>query len=135
MIHELEIDGRPVIDRGEILEGIKDFYQDLYTSGETEKVVQDHYLSFVDRVLSLEDQMTLDEFITQDEVKKAVFEMSKKKAPGSDGLSVEFYQKYWHIVGLDLTAALNNGWFAGRLDNTLLEAIICLSKRRAAPSS
>ncbi|KAK4381004.1 LINE-1 retrotransposable element O protein [Sesamum angolense] len=39
-----------------------------------------------------------------DEVKLAIFPMYPYKSPGPDGMSQIFYQKYWHIVGTEITS-------------------------------
>jgi hypothetical protein len=36
------------------------------------------------------------------EVKEAIFQMEYNKAPGSDGFSVKFYQKFWDTIKGDL---------------------------------
>lgn len=41
-----------------------------------------------------------------DEVRLALFQMHPSKSPGSDGMSPFFFQKYWHIVGNDVTEAI-----------------------------
>ena len=43
--------------------------------------------------------------ITINEVKLAVEELSRSKTPGTDGLPVEFYIKFWNEIGELLTAA------------------------------
>lgn len=45
--------------------------------------------------------MTLKHFVTQitlNEIKTALFSMKKGKAPGIDGLSVEFYIRFWDLI-------------------------------------
>lgn len=42
--------------------------------------------------------------ITKEEIKEAIFQMCPTKAPGSDALPVEFFQKYYNFVGEVVTA-------------------------------
>lgn len=42
------------------------------------------------------------------DVKDALFSMHSDKSPGPDGMNPAFYQKYWHIVGQDVTEACLN---------------------------
>ena len=43
---------------------------------------------------------------TEEEVRVALFSMHPSKSPGPDGMSPFFFQKYWHIVGHDVTLAV-----------------------------
>ena len=45
---------------------------------------------------------------TIEEVRLALNQMHPTKAPGSDGMSIIFYQKYWAIVGNDVTNMVFN---------------------------
>ncbi|KAL0327023.1 UNVERIFIED_CONTAM: LINE-1 retrotransposable element O protein [Sesamum angustifolium] len=45
---------------------------------------------------------------TATEVKKALFQMAPLKSPGPDGMSPIFFQKFWHIVGRDVTVCVLN---------------------------
>lgn len=50
---------------------------------------------------------------TMDEVRQALFQMQPTKAPGVNGFPVEFYQKFWNVVGAEVgdevLRALNSG--------------------------
>ncbi|KAL5548874.1 hypothetical protein UlMin_004105 [Ulmus minor] len=49
----------------------------------------------------------LEQACVTEDVKTAVFQMAPTKSPGADGMSAIFYQKFWHIVGDEITAAYN----------------------------
>lgn len=41
--------------------------------------------------------------VTLEEIKQAAFHIKASSAPGEDGLTGAFYQKFWHIVGPSIT--------------------------------
>ena len=45
---------------------------------------------------------------TREEVVTALKQMDPTKAPGPDGMSVIFFQKYWDVVGNDITCMVLN---------------------------
>lgn len=47
-----------------------------------------------------------------------------EKSPGSDGLPVEFYRAFWHILGSDLVDVLSDSFSAGSLPPSLRSALI-----------
>ena len=49
--------------------------------------------------------------------------MARGKSPGSDGLPMEFYVKFWPILGTDLVSALNS-------NSCFLSGVMSLTQRR-----
>jgi hypothetical protein len=72
-------------------------------------------LSAVDKVVSEESNQRLLQPYTSDEVRIALFQMHPSKAPGSDGMSSFFFQKYWHIVGDSVSTAVLSVLNSGKL--------------------
>lgn len=50
--------------------------------------------------------------------------MGLDKSPGSDGLPVEFYHAFWHILGADVVDVLNDSFSVGTLPPSLRSALI-----------
>ena len=66
----------------------------------------DPVLDSVDRVVTPDMNSTLLQPYTPDEEKQALFQMHPSKSSGLDGMSPFFFQKYWHIVGHDVTTVV-----------------------------
>ena len=66
----------------------------------------DTVLSSVDRVGTPEMNQSLFKPYIAEEVQRALFQMHPSKSPGPDGMSPFFFQKFWHIVGVDVTNVL-----------------------------
>jgi hypothetical protein len=56
----------------------------------------------VQEKLSDEDNMILNEPFSEEEIQAAINSMVKNKAPGPDGIPVEFYQACWPIIKNDV---------------------------------
>ena len=108
-IHNIKNDnGMCITERSGILEEIKSFYVNLYTSSNTSPDI------FFDNLdsnhLSIDESLSCEGTLTYNECTKALFSMSNDKSPGSDGISVNFYKSFWHLIGNLVVDSLNWGY-------------------------
>ena len=111
-----------------------DFYDaasgGLFTAHPTVAADQQLLLAAIDKQLSLEEQQqclgdSQDGSITTQEAEAALHSLPRGKAPGSDGLTYEFYAAFWPEVGDWLLAAFN----APYLDHAQLQPQLSESQR------
>ncbi|KAK0585538.1 hypothetical protein LWI29_030060 [Acer saccharum] len=60
------------------------------------------------------------------EVRAALFQMSPSKAPGKDGFPTDFYQKFWDVVGGDVTKLCLECLNEGRSVEVINHSLLCL---------
>lgn len=101
------------------------YYQSLFSTDGTAEI--DSFLEGMNtRVTqSMNAQLLLD--FSSEEVNIALQQMHPLKSPGPDGLPTLFYQKYWEIVGADITQEvlhiLNSGHMPLEVNHTHLALI------------
>ena len=127
-IAQLKCGRNRVINRNEdILEEVVKYYSKLYEKEKHDyKSMSDYICSQKISMLTNESKQTCEGLLTQDECKRAVFKMQKNKAPGSDGISIEFYQVFWSHIKDFLVEALNECYLTGVMSNTQRKGLITL---------
>ena len=70
-----------------------------------------------------------------EEVKRAVFDISGDSTPGPDGFSATFYQACWTIVGMDVTAAVQQFFNGAFLPRSITATSIALIPKKALPET
>ena len=78
-------------------------------------VFQDDLLSSLSRQLSPHQSSLCEGTMTIDEISFAVENMNTNKSPGPDGLTVEFYRKFWDILAPHLVLVFNSCFQAGEM--------------------
>ena len=106
------------------------FYSDLFSSVPTDSVVQSSLLSNFPCPLPCDQARLCEGPLTPHECLCALKGMAKNKAPGLDGLPVEFYLRFWHVLGGDLVAVLNSCSLSGSLALSQRRGIITLSFKK-----
>ena len=92
------------------------------------------FVGFQERV-SPGMNLSLTRPITNEEIRLAAFSVKGSSAPGEDGLTGLFYQKFWHIVGPVLTAEVHSFFQTAVLPTCWNHTQISLLPKIPHPSS
>lgn len=103
-----ESDGTVISDVDGLCGSISAFYSGLFSSAPTDAAACESLLSNICSVLTPEQASLCDGPLSVGECHVALVGMAKRKAPGSDGLPMEFYVKFWDVLGEDLVCVLNS---------------------------
>jgi hypothetical protein len=113
-------------EQEEMEEIVHDFYQDLYSTEQTDGTIQAQVLALDKTRLSENDKQSCEGLLSQQELEKALRGMARGKTPGCDGLPMEFYLKFWDVLANPLTMALNDIFVHGCLTDTQRLALMAL---------
>ena len=101
------------IDMGTVESIAVAYFNHLFTSSIPSTVGE--VVQYVDPVVTTDTNADLMRPFTHDEVKRALFQMHPLKAPGPDVMIVLFFQKYWHVVGTDVSHVILDFLNSGRM--------------------
>ena len=102
------------------------FYSSLFTKCDVDPVVQASLLSKVSDKVPMHQAEQCEGALTAEEVFLALNGMALNKSPGSDGLPVEFYLKFWKYLGKDLVEVFNFAFSSGGLSPSQRTGLITL---------
>lgn len=99
---------------------VESYFKDLFAATPTDNI--EGVLQSVERRVTPQMNDRLSQRYTPDEVQTALFQMHPSKVTEPDGMSPFFFQKYWHIVGHDVTEAvlsvLHSGCMLKKMNRT-----------------
>ena len=127
-IDSLNINDKIIHCSKDILNECVNYYEGLYSSLNTSLESINEYLrnTNVDCVLTNDEKSKCDEPINTEELFFAVKSMKLNKAPGPDGLPIEFYLTFWNNIVNNLHESLTESLTKGRLSTSQTRAIIRL---------
>jgi hypothetical protein len=108
-----------------------DYFNQIFSSSNPQAI--DEVVFEVEGVVTPGMNVELMKPFVCEEVQKALFQMHPTKAPGPDGMSALFFQKYWHIVGNDISNAILDFLNSGRMLGSINFTHIVLIPKVAAP--
>ncbi|OMO72819.1 CNGC5-like protein [Corchorus olitorius] len=83
--------------------------------------------------LTHNEKLSLEEEVTVEEVKAALFGMNPNKSPGIDGFPGGFFQKTWNISGDKLVSLVKSTLSNGEIDDQLNRTLIVLIPKIKKP--
>ena len=78
---------------------------------------------------------TLNNAISNEEIKAAIFSIDDSKAPGPDGFSSRFFKAAWGIIGIDVCAAVSSFFESGSMLREINCTVIALVPKVPNPGS
>ena len=128
----INVSGEEITDQKVILEEIKSFYTNLYTSKsrETEGECLQHITSINTPKLSDTDKLSCEGKLTLQNCWDALSSMKSGKTPGNDGLTKEFYVCYFGEVAPLLVNALNYSFRVGELSTSQKQTVITVIEKK-----
>lgn len=107
-----------------------EFYSALFKSAFTEQpVLSDSFLNDLPK-LTEESAAFMDKPLALEELQAAVGGIENGRAPGIDGLPVEFFKVFWTVIGQDLLDVLNASISEGKLPLSCRRAVLTLVPKK-----
>ena len=127
-IQKLTVDGEDIDTDDKILAQINMFYRSLYSkqSVQLNTANAKKFLNCNGKKLSDESKNLCEGKLSKDECYKVLCEMPSGKSPGNDGLTKEFYDKFWDLISDPLLESLNYSYENIQLSNSQKQSVITL---------
>ncbi|KAK0155409.1 Transposon TX1 uncharacterized protein [Merluccius polli] len=131
VIHSLLADtGQTLVEPSQIRKRAVQYYSALYKSEYEEQGAEvDGFCDGLPQV-SEEINAELNRPLLMEELKAALQGMQGRRAPGMDGLSVEFYKAFWDIFAEDLLDVFNESLASGSMPMSCRRAVITLLPKK-----
>lgn len=110
----------------DMLETTAKFYEDLFTPNSLDQTATNQLLRSLDKRLSAEERTMLDSKLNSDECLQAAKSLSTNKAPGIDGLPIEFYRRFWPMLETDLLQVYQDVLATSKLSYTQRSGVVRL---------
>ena len=123
-------DGTIVSSPADLCSSFTAFYTCLFSATSTDRAVRSALLGNVTSSLSPDMAALCEGPLTPTECLSAQQGMAKSKAPGLDSFPMEFYVKFWHVLGSDLVNVLNSCYVSGCLSLSQRRGVISLSFKK-----
>ena len=110
-----------------------EYFHQLFSSSNPTNI-QDS-LRYVTATVSNDMNQHLLRIPQDEEIKEAAFAINPEKAPGPDGMTSLFYQRFWNKIGQDVCSMVRTFFETGELDECLNQTNICIIPKTDRPAT
>jgi exonuclease III len=128
-ITTLDIGGTEVSDEKGVLNNIKSYYENLYSSNTINHVKLDNVLKNSPK-LSEEHRRLTQGLITYQECLKSLKSLANGKSPGVDGITTDFYKFFWNDTSNLVVESINYAFVKSEMSQDQRHGIITLSPKK-----
>ncbi|XP_072896886.1 von Willebrand factor A domain-containing protein 7-like [Hemitrygon akajei] len=129
LVELLVADGSSITDPEEIIKEIRTFYRSLFSPDPSNAGACSEVWEDLAKV-SPEDVARLDAPLTRKELSTALRQLQRGKSRGLDGLSVEFYQAFWGVLGVDYSLVPGESLATGEMPLSWRRAVVVLLPKK-----
>lgn len=112
----------------------EDYFQKLYSSQSIDPALYQEVFSGFAKRVTTEMNHDLTKRITEEEVQEDLFDIGPYKAPGPDGFSTVFYQKFWMDLKPEIMEEVQNFFELGVFDQQHNHTNLCLIPKVYPPT-
>ncbi|GJU29548.1 hypothetical protein Tco_1173137 [Tanacetum coccineum] len=106
-IRGVSVNGKWVVDADVVKQVFLQHFASRFSLDDRAQIHYNNEVVFL-TTLSFDQNLLLEEEVTNLEIKKAVWDYSSNKSPGPDGYTFEFIKKFWDVLGDDVCKILAN---------------------------
>ena len=124
-----------ITDQKQIMNRIVDYYRDAFKKRSSDRLLENFMKDMNIKQINSNERAELEAPLELRELEAALKGMSKNKSPGSDGFSVEFYQRFWNDIKHFFMQMVMESVQDNVLPKTLSEGILTLVPKPNRPRS
>lgn len=118
--------GTMITRQRDIMDEVIKYYSALYAPSQSSAESVDDFISILEPKVSVADNEEVLADVSVEEARKAVWSSPRRKSPGPDGLPVEFYVKFWFLLGAIFTRMINEVFSGSTIPDDFKESKIVL---------
>ena len=138
-IRKLNINGTIETDPMCILKEKEGFYRELYKSSHRDQNVAQNISSFLSELnipkLSEEQKRSCEGRLSSEECFRVLDSFHNNKTPGNDGILIEFYKEFWHLIGDSFIKCANECFDKGEISCSQKQVVITLIEKKGKDRS